>query len=630
MIRGRGRVKAAVSLAGWLMHVDWRLIVLTLLATLPVAGSLAQDERGRKDDPSPAKGHAEVIAHGVATMPGGDMVWRVETRQALPPNDSRAVPRGPGFILADAGVVALTDQDGRLLARVAPGEAAWTSPEKARAVVSLERDAIPYDDISLVPANALAGGEEGGAGEPVELPTGRAFDLELVRDVLIRNEESDVAAGSGPALLLVTSGMVLVEPASGGTIDLAAGDLTSVSGDTIVTGTSHAPATFVVALVGSEVPPRLELGTSRAPTVAPRLTPPATSPASTPSPSSLPTPTPTPTPTVVPATPAAVTIATFICPVAYAGSDYVSDCIYLASGVELSVMQGEETVRSDSADADGAVTFGGLPAGDYVLMAGVPGDFATSRVRCLNGVGVDIARRHAVNQIDITLHPADEIACRWFVVPENARGDGFAASPTAGRTSPQPAGDGSISVYVHACPPGMTVATLDDATCDASPPGVAISLVADGAPLAATSVEDSLWLWKGLAYRSYDLYVSALPEGYTTYSLGVRQCCNERGALDVATSTETPDTGYILHLFLPASATPLPAARAADDESAAPLDNEAPGTPMQRVDPDGDGLPTSDEVGFFHTDPNRADTDGDGVGDAQEIASGTDPLDGGR
>jgi hypothetical protein len=49
--------------------------------------------------------------------------------------------------------------------------------------------------------------------------------------------------------------------------------------------------------------------------------------------------------------------------------------------------------------------------------------------------------------------------------------------------------------------------------------------------------------------------VNALPDEFESYSLGVRECCNPRSALDVTTSAETPDTGYTLYLYQPAEAS---------------------------------------------------------------------------
>jgi hypothetical protein len=104
----------------------------------------------------------------------------------------------------------------------------------------------------------------------------------------------------------------------------------------------------------------------------------------------------------------------------------------------------------------------------------------------------------------------------------------------------------------------MTVETLVENACSDPPPGVTLSLFADGTPLDVASVADDLWIWDGLPYQEFDLFVNAIPDEFETYSLGVRECCNARGALDVATSAETPDTGYTLYLYLPAEATTLP------------------------------------------------------------------------
>jgi len=234
--------------------------------------------------------------------------------------------------------------------------------------------------------------------------------------------------------------------------------------------------------------------------------------------------------------------------VAYEGNDYAVDCVDPASGIEFSVTENETVVQSGFADPAGSIAFRDLALGEYVLVAGVPGDFASSRVRCLNGAGEDIARRHETNQIAVTLQSGDQIACDWYIVPDNARGE--EPTPTA-----QPAAEGSVSIFIRACPPGMTVETLVGDACGAPPPGVTLSLFAGETPLGVASVAENLWIWEGLPYQDFDLVVNAIPDEFESYSLGPRECCNARGALDVTTSAETPDTGYILYLYQPAETT---------------------------------------------------------------------------
>ena len=227
--------------------------IATLALLIPGLATLAQDPL-ETDDPSPATRHAQVIAHGVAPMPADEIAWRLTVDRAQPPNRADADERPAGFILADKGVVALVDQEGRRLARIAPGEAVWTEPGVARAVIGIERNAPDYYDIALVPATELAEGAPvliGGA--PFVAPTGETFDVDLIRDVLNRAEESVVSTGPSPALLLVTSGTVLIESSSG-LVEMTTGDAAQVAGDVVITGASRAPAAFVVARLGPEVP----------------------------------------------------------------------------------------------------------------------------------------------------------------------------------------------------------------------------------------------------------------------------------------------------------------------------------------------------------------------------------------
>ena len=136
-------------------------------------------------------------------------------------------------------------------------------------------------------------------GVPFAAPAGDAFDVDLIRDVLNRAEESVVSTGPSPALLLVTSGTVFVESSSG-LVEMTTGDAAQVSGDVVITGASRAPAAFVVARIGPEVPaPAAAKTRHQTATPAPIATP------------------------VTAVEGASVTISASLCPIGYAGGNDV-------------------------------------------------------------------------------------------------------------------------------------------------------------------------------------------------------------------------------------------------------------------------------------------------------------------
>src|SRR5215207_10492864 len=85
--------------------------IATVALLLPGVATIAQAPPLEPDDPSPATRHAQVIAHGVASMPADEIAWRLAVDRAVPPTRADADVRRAGFILADKGAVALVDQD---------------------------------------------------------------------------------------------------------------------------------------------------------------------------------------------------------------------------------------------------------------------------------------------------------------------------------------------------------------------------------------------------------------------------------------------------------------------------------------------------------------------------------------
>jgi hypothetical protein len=344
-------------------------------------------------------------------MPADEIAWRLAVDRAVPPTRVDAEERPAGFILADKGVVALVDQGGIRLARIAPGEAIWIEPGVARAVIGIERTAPDYYDIALVPATELAEGDPVVIGRaPFVAPTGDTFDIDLIRDVLNRAEESVVSTGPSPALLLVTSGTALVESSSG-LVEMTTGDAAHVSGDVVITGASRAPAAFVAARIGPEVP--VLAAAEASPSIA--------------TPASVATP-------VTTEQSASVTISASLCPSGYAGTNDIVDCAAPAIGVGFSLMSDDAGTTTTQANEVGDISFTGIEPGHYTLSTEPPADFATSRVRCRNASGDVLTARIATSQIAMLLAAGDQFTCTWYLVPTETQGE-MPANPTVPPTA---------------------------------------------------------------------------------------------------------------------------------------------------------------------------------------------------
>src|SRR5690349_2121860 len=172
------------------------VLALLLLIVTPILGLAQSPASSRPNDPSPALGHTQVIAHGVAPLPKGDLVWRLRMDRAPLPSRAVPQPRPPSFVAAESGVVAVAAADGRVISRVPAGEAEWMPPGTPEAVVSLERQPVEYLDFAVVPSTEPSARDLVGSAFPS--PRAAAYDIVLLRDVLTRGEESDLASVTGP------------------------------------------------------------------------------------------------------------------------------------------------------------------------------------------------------------------------------------------------------------------------------------------------------------------------------------------------------------------------------------------------------------------------------------------------
>jgi hypothetical protein len=215
------------------------------------------------------------------------------------------------------------------------------------------------------------------------------------------------------------------------------------------------------------------------------------------------------TPTIPPTQPAddggnrgdetggSVTVHLALCPEGYAGDALYDTCHGEGIADQDFVLSGPDgdvsaTTTVPQTPGPGIVEFTALPAGDYTLAGGPPGDFGKVRLYCTtqpDGERIDAKIDSTV--ASFTLGEGDDILCDWYYIPENARGE--TPTPTV---TPEPS-RAEIVVTLLACPEGETMAGATHAdfvdSCTDPRDGVSFSLGDQGAPplTAKTGVSGS-------------------------------------------------------------------------------------------------------------------------------------------
>ena len=145
-----------------------------------------------------------------------------------------------------------------------------------------------------------------------------------------------------------------------------------------------------------------------------------------------------------------------VCPVAYSGNDPFDSCHSNGlAGYDFTIdgPEGAQTAATAilQPDGPGVVTFTSLPAGDYTITGGPPGDFGTVDLYCStqpdNGTpayGVDGALG------SLTLGENEHVLCDWYYIPDDNAPPTVTPTPT---TTPEPA-RAEILVTLLACPAG--------------------------------------------------------------------------------------------------------------------------------------------------------------------------------
>lgn len=134
---------------------------------------------------------------------------------------------------------------------------------------------------------------------------------------------------------------------------------------------------------------------------------------------------------------AALEVYAALCPVGYDGDDLFGDCFDTPlADLTFSLSSGGVGVGTATTGADGLVRFEGLAAGSYVLDDSTPGDFVDVFVYCtFNGADpVTFGDDDAVDGVQLDIPQGAQVACDWYVIPEDTRGEPTVA-PTAAPTT---------------------------------------------------------------------------------------------------------------------------------------------------------------------------------------------------
>jgi hypothetical protein len=394
--------------------------------------------------PSPAQGHAEVIAQGAVKLPKGQAAWRVEAYPAFLPGAAPMLKRPLSFLVADKDPILVTEGKSGDMTRLAGGEGLLVRGGVEQMRQSLREVETPYYALELVPPDQL---DDIGAGTLVlasdafDAPTGY-LDLDLVRDFVTKGETSKIADQGRPVLVLVTDGEVEAKTGNSAPIDIKSGEAHLLTGDIAITGKGDGKATFVAAIIGPKIP-----------NAAVKPTPPA------------PLPTATNAATVAPAGgDGSVSFLVYNCPPGTTAETLLPDMR------EPAVTTGFEATLCDPASTP-------IPSSEATVDPST-GIFTWSNLTLLTGDGIYFFKVTTLpdGYSNSFVQPADGISGPnddgSYGIALNAKFPNpqfsvynFAEGPTS-----------SIMVAVKNCPAGMTVATLDPTQCAATDSGFDVAI----------------------------------------------------------------------------------------------------------------------------------------------------------
>jgi hypothetical protein len=205
--------RPGLNLVGWRWSTC-AFLILVLLATMGLSTSQTTALLQRDTEFTPASGHTQVIAQGVVVLPGDELAWRTVRYSAVPDSEAESIAWPLGFVLATTDPLLLTDEETGDQVRLGPGEAALVRDGTIQRRASLDGATASYLALELVPAAQANESDVGTILQvwPADVAAPGPHDIDLVRTVLIGNEDALLSGTGETNLLLVTEGPLEVGP----------------------------------------------------------------------------------------------------------------------------------------------------------------------------------------------------------------------------------------------------------------------------------------------------------------------------------------------------------------------------------------------------------------------------------
>lgn len=315
-------------------------------------------------------GHAQVIAQGVVELPQGQAVWRTVRARAPGAAEATFEARPLSFVFASSGPLLLVDGHTGEQSRLGVGEGSLVRNGTIQQRSSLANDAVTYLTIELVGATASdpVDGTVLETGAPFASPTG-LHDLDLLADTLAGGENLTIPDSGTENLFLVTAGAAAVTSPEGGSEVLLAGESVTFAGEQSVAPApdSDAPVSFLVAIIGPEVP-------------APALPPQAAEPSPVPSATAGAT---------SDGGEGAITLQVYACPSGMTAQRIdITACAGISEGFDITISGPtlpQPLTLADAGTTPGGFRWDSVPLGEYEITETELPDGATSYILAARG-----------------------------------------------------------------------------------------------------------------------------------------------------------------------------------------------------------------------------------------------------